>query len=324
MAVSKKRILKKSMSWAGLFFFALACYMIYRQLHHYEFGQITQALSEIPMENLLLACLASFLGYVALSLYDWLSLKYIGKKLSAWKWILAGFIGFSISNNAGHAIISGGAFRYRVYTRWRLRANEIVKLVTFSGFTYLWACLALVILGYCLTPVHAFGDGGAVSHSLTLMLVAVSVVGLAGYFGVILFRKRPLVIKGVQFPVPTLKMGLAQVVIGGADILMASLVLYFVLIPFVPIHFSVFIGVFLIAQVLGVFSQVPGGLGVFEGLFVYIIPGDHNKAYILGALIAYRIIYYLLPLVISGVVLLAYENYLGHQFRKRRIQLPKD
>lgn len=79
MAISTKRIFKKSMSWAGLFFFALACYMIYRQLHNYEFGQITQALADIPVGNLLLACAASFFGYVALSLYDWLSLKYIGK-----------------------------------------------------------------------------------------------------------------------------------------------------------------------------------------------------------------------------------------------------
>ena len=105
-------------------------------------------------------------------------------------------------------------------------------------------------------------------------------------------------------------MALAQVFIGGADILMASLVLYFSLIPFVDISFDVFIGVFIVAQVLGVFSQVPGGLGVFEGLFLYILPGDNNQVYIFGALIAYRIIYYLLPLVISGVVLFSYEFYL--------------
>ena len=66
---------------------------------------------------------------------------------------------------------------------------------------------------------------------------------------------------------PSFKMALAQVFIGGADILMASLVLYFALIAFVDIPFDTFIGVFIIAQVLGVFSQVPGGLGVFETLF---------------------------------------------------------
>ena len=59
-------------------------------------------------------------------------------------------------------------------------------------------------------------------------------------------------------------MALAQVFLGSADILLASLVLYFSLIPFVEIPFDIFIGVFIIAQVLGVFSQVPGGLGVLD------------------------------------------------------------
>ena len=84
------------------------------------------------------------------------------------------------------------------------------------------------------------------------------------------------------------------------------------------IPFDVFIGVFIIAQVLGVFSQVPGGLGVFEGLFLYIIPGDHNQALIFGALIAYRIIYYLFPLIISGIVLFTYEWYTNYS-RNRRL-----
>ena len=116
----------------------------------------------------------------------------------------------------------------------------------------------------------------------------------------------------MEFDIPSFKMAVAQVFIGGTDILLASLVLYFSLIPFVDIPFDVFIGVFIIAQVLGVFSQVPGGLGVFEGLFMLIIPGEHNQALLFGALIAYRIIYYLLPLLISGVALFAYEGYLRY------------
>ncbi|MBR2034384.1 MAG: UPF0104 family protein [Alphaproteobacteria bacterium] len=107
--------------------------------------------------------------------------------------------------------------------------------------------------------------------------------------------------------------------IGAADIIMDSFVLYFVLVPFVEIPFETFMGVFIIAKVLGVFSQVPGGLGVFEGLFLYIIPGEHNQAMLFGALIAYRIIYYLLPLVIAGIMLLAYEGYLRF-VRKQRLE----
>ncbi len=317
MAFKTKRILKKIVSWSGLFFFAVAAYMIYHQLSKYKLEDIKEALISIPNRNLLLACLASFGGYVALSSYDFLALKYIGRKLAAWKWIFAGFIGFSVSNNAGHAIVSGGAIRYRLYTRWRFHASEIVRMVTFSGFTYLVACFFLIILGYFLTPDHAFGEG-SISHLTTLTVTIISAIGLLIYFGASLFYKKSIIIKDIEFKIPSFKMALAQVFIGGADILLASLVLYYSLIPFLDIPFDVFIGVFIIAQVLGVFSQVPGGLGVFEGLFLYIIPGDHNQALIFGALIAYRIIYYLFPLIISGIVLFTYEWYTNYS-RSRRL-----
>ena len=243
-----------------------------------------------------------------------MALKYIGRKLAAWKWILVGFIGFSISNNAGHAVVSGGAVRYRLYTRWRFKANEIVKMVTFSGFTYLFACFALIVLGYLLTPSHALG-AGSMSAFTTHIVTLLSAIGLLGYFALTLFYKKPIHLKKLQFKIPSFKMALAQVVLGSADIILAALVLYFALIPFVQIPFDVFIGVFIIAQVLGVFSQVPGGLGVFEGLFMAILPGDNNVAHLFGALIAYRIIYYLLPLLVSTVILGVYEARL-HQKRK--------
>ncbi len=318
MARQTKKIFKKAVSWAGLFFFVLAACMLYRQLSKYSWDDIEAALFDIPTRNLWLACLASVGGYVALSSYDYLALRYIKRKLAAWKWIFAGFIGFSVSNNAGHAIVSGGTIRYRLYTRWRFHGGEIVRMVTFSGFTYLVACFFLIIIGYIITPEHAFG-GGSVSKLTTEIVTVGAVLGLAVYFGLSLFYKKPLMVKGVVFEMPSLPMALAQVVIGAADILMASLVLYFSLIPFVEIPFTVFIGVFIIAQVLGVFSQVPGGLGVFEGLFMYIIPGDHNQAMLFGALIAYRVIYYLLPMVLSAVMLFTYEGYLKY-VKKQRLE----
>ncbi|MGN1063473.1 MAG: hypothetical protein ACI4QM_04045, partial [Alphaproteobacteria bacterium] len=221
----------------------------------------------------------------------------------------------SISNNAGHAIVSGGTVRYRLYTRWRFKASEIVKMVTFSGFTYLFACFALIVLGFILTPSHALG-AGTVSRFTTHLVTFVSAIGLIGYFGLTLFYKKSVRIKNLVFKIPDFKMALAQVVLGSADILLASLVLYFSLIPFVDIPFDVFIGVFIIAQVLGVFSQVPGGLGVFEGLFMVILPGENNAAHLFGALIAYRIIYYLLPLLVSAIVLGVYEGYLRYKRRE--------
>ncbi|MBO7097320.1 MAG: UPF0104 family protein [Alphaproteobacteria bacterium] len=318
-----KKILKKVIAWSGLFFFALAAYMIYRQLSKYDMQDISKALLTIPVKNLIYAMLASFLGYVALSSYDFLALKYIKKKLPAWKWIFAGFIGFSVSNNAGHAIVSGGAIRYRLYTRWRVKGADIVKMITFSGFTYLIACFFLIIIGYFITPDHAFGDGAA-SKITTAVIALLSFVGLWIYLTAAVYYKKTITIKGIKLKMPNIQLALEQILIGSIDILMASLVLYFTLTHFIDISFNTFIGAFIIAQILGIYSQVPGGLGVFELVFANIIPGAENQAMLYGSLIAYRIIYYLLPLVLSGVALLSYEGYLGYRQREIKKQRKLD
>ncbi len=299
-------ILNKIISWLGLFFFALAAYMIYRQLSKYSLEELKDSLLSIPARHLVFALIASFSGYVALSTYDYLALKYIGMKLATWKWILTGFVGFSVSNNAGHAIVSGGAVRYRFYSRWGVSPSDIVKMVTFSGFTYLVACFFLIVIGYVLTPEHAFGgnDSTKVSTFVTMIL---SLIGLFVYLWASIYYKKDLVIKGIGFRMPRFSLALQQIFIGSLDILMASLVLYSVLICFVEIDFFTFMGAFIIAQVLGVYSQVPGGLGVFELVFSNILPGQDNQAILFGALIAYRVIYYLLPLILSGIVLMVYE-----------------
>lgn len=194
------------------------------------------------------------------------------------------------------------------------KASEIVKMVTFSGFTYLFGCFGLIVVGYFMIPAHAYGDSTASLYTTQLVALG-SGIGLLAYFLLTLFYKKPIHISRLSFKIPSFKMACAQVLLGALDSLLASFVLYFCLIPFVDIPFNIFIGVFIVAQVLGVFSQVPGGLGVFEGLFLLILPGDNNMAHLFGALIAYRIIYYLLPLILSSLVFVIYEWQL-HRKRK--------
>lgn len=320
MKRKQKRFLNRLISWLGLFFFGLAAFMIYRQLARYTWKEIEDAVIAVPNRNILLACIASFCGYMALSSYDFLALKYIKHKLAMWKWIFAGFIGFAVSNNAGHAIVSGGAIRYRLYTRWRVPATDILKMVTFSGFTYLVACFFLVIIGYACSPNHVLS--AVSSPYVNWSIIAVSVGGLLFYMWGCAFYKKPIIIKEVEFDAPTPKMAIAQIIIGSIDILMASLVLYFIMESYISVPFFTFIGAFIIAQVLGVYSQVPGGLGVFELVFTNLLPDDENQATLFAILILYRIIYYLLPLIISGIVLFGYEFHLAEN-KKQFLKIKK-
>ncbi|MDR0741596.1 MAG: lysylphosphatidylglycerol synthase domain-containing protein [Rickettsiales bacterium] len=316
MSVRSKRIFKRLISWLGLIFFILAAGMLYWQLRNYALIDIARALWSIPFTNLVYACLACLAGYIALSAYDYLALRYIGKSVSWWKWMLAGMLGFAISNNAGHAVVSGGAIRYRLYTRWRIRGGEILKMLVFSGFTYFLGCTAIMILGYLLVPHSLFEQSVGAKIGIH-GLFAFCLASLAAYFSLtVFFPKKSIKLGEIKFQVPSTSIASVQMGLGMLDSILAGLVLYFCMIPFVQIPFGTFIGLFVIAQTAGVFSQVPGGIGVFESIFLLALPGDISKASIFGALLAYRIIYYVLPLLGVGGLFFTYERWLRARMKR--------
>src|SRR6185295_7823911 len=90
------------------------------------------------------------------------------------------------------------------------------------------------------------------------------------------------------------------------DWILAAAVAY-VLLPPSALTFTAFLGAFLVAVAIGVGSHVPGGMGVFEGLMVVLLKPYLTSGQLLPALVAYRAIYYLLPLTVAMVVLVADE-----------------
>ena len=316
MSAKAKRLIKKIISWSGIFFFIIAVGMLYWQLRNYSLSEIINSLLQIPFINLVWASVACLLGYVALSFYDYLALRYVGKMVSWWKWMLAGMLGFAISNNAGHAVVSGGAIRYRLYTRWRINAGDIVKMLTFKGFTYCLGCSALVILGYFLVPRDLFADSVGVSIGLNGLFIFCLVSVILYFAMTIFFRNKVVKIGEIHFQIPKTKEAFYQMLIGMLDTILAGMVLYFCLIPFVKIPITFFIGVFVISQVAGVFSQVPAGIGVFESIFLLALPSDIDRATVFGVLLAYRIIYNVLPLIGAGGLFFIYENWLRVKMKK--------
>ncbi len=316
MSIKAKRLFKRLVSYSGIFFFILAAVMLWWQLREYSFSDVVHAIIDIPWLNLVAACVACLLGYIALSLYDYLALRYIGARVSWWKWMLAGMLGFAISNNAGNAVVSGGAIRYRLYTRWRIRGGDIVKMITFSGLTFFLGCSAIVIAGYFLVPSHILNASVGTSVGLnTLFFICLAVV-LAYFAATIFFRNKSIKIGNIKFDVPSTRTAFFQTLLGAMDSFLAGLVLYFCLLPFVHIPFGTYIGLFVIAQATGVFSQVPGGIGVFESIFLLALPDTVDKADIFGALLAYRIIYYVLPLIGVGGLFFVYENWLRARMKR--------
>ncbi|MCR5194210.1 MAG: lysylphosphatidylglycerol synthase domain-containing protein [Alphaproteobacteria bacterium] len=320
MSVASKRFLKKLIGYSGIIFFGIAVVALWYQLRKYEWSDIAHALLVIKSQwwYVLAACGACLAGYVALALYDCLALNYVGAggKVSWWKWMLAGLLGFAISNNAGHAVVSGSAIRYRLYTRWRISAGDIVKIVTINGFTYFLGATAIVVAGYFLVPTDMDLKSMGFSFGLNALFIF-CLAALLAYFAITLvFHNKSIRLGKMHFDVPSTKTAFLQTLLGITDSILAGLVLYFCLKPFnLDVPFGAFIGVFVIAQTSGVFSQVPGGIGVFETVFLALFPAAEG-AQITGALIAFRIIYYVLPLIGVGGLFFIYERWLRARMRR--------
>jgi phosphatidylglycerol lysyltransferase len=89
-------------------------------------------------------------------------------------------------------------------------------------------------------------------------------------------------------------------------------VLYVLLPSHQGLTLPAFFSIYLLALVAGLISHVPGGLGVFEIVFLALLPKEMLGANglgeaVVGALVVYRAIYYLLPLVVGSIMLGAYE-----------------
>jgi uncharacterized membrane protein YbhN (UPF0104 family) len=310
-----KRIFKKAVSRIGILFFALAACMLYWQLRKYSLAEIFDALTEIPMRHIFWACLVCVAEYLVLSCYDFFALHYVGRRLAWWKWMLAGMLGFVVSNNAGNAAISGGAIRYRLYTRWRIKAGEIVRMLTFSGFTYYLGAATVVVAGFFLLPSGGFAD------SRMLHILFGACCGFLGaYFAAcVFFCGRTFRIGSIEFKVPSIYTGLMQCALGATDSILAGLVLYCLTFHAVDIPMVEFVSIFVVAQSAGIFAQVPGGIGVFESVVMLAMPDSVDKAVLFGSLLAFRIVYFLLPLVGVGSLFFIYERYLRNKMKKWRI-----
>ncbi|MCC5611749.1 lysylphosphatidylglycerol synthase domain-containing protein [Nostoc sp. CHAB 5834] len=133
-----------------------------------------------------------------------------------------------------------------------------------------------------------------------LLLVAIYLIGS-------IFIKQPLIIRRQEFRFPSFKISLAQIAISSFDWILSAAVFYAVLPANISLSYLDFLGIYLLAMFAGVISNVPGGLGVFETIILLILSSKVLAAAILGSMLAYRGVYYFLPLLIAAGLLGIYE-----------------
>jgi len=130
------------------------------------------------------------------------------------------------------------------------------------------------------------------------------------YIALCAFAKNPIRIKKKTFYFPSLRMCLLQIIIGVFDWIITGAILYSLIIPYSSIPFWAFLKIYVIAQIAAMCSQVPGGIGVFDGVMIYFLASYNITAdFVLTSLIAYRLIFYIIPFMIAIVLFVVHEIY---------------
>jgi uncharacterized membrane protein YbhN (UPF0104 family) len=99
-----------------------------------------------------------------------------------------------------------------------------------------------------------------------------------------------------------------QYVAAPLELLGAAGIIYFALPEVGNPGFFVVMGAFLMSFSAGLLSQVPGGVGVMEAVFLAIMP-SMPAADVFAALLVWRLFYLILPLVASLPVVLGFERW---------------
>ena len=314
MSITKERIQRALPPVLGLLLFFIALEVLRRELHRVTWRSLsTDALNTPPLQLLAAAILVA-MNYAVMTGYDFIAFSYIGRKMPRWRVAIASFIAYSISNNIGFSVLSGTSVRYRFYSRWGITVEELSRIV-FSNTVTFW--LGLMALGGLSVALGPLPDTLPVFASNFVrptgwLLVAAS----AGYLLATAIRRNPIRIRNIVLPLPKTSLALWQFAISTVDWMLAVSVFY-VLLPRNQAPFLAVLGAFLAAQILGLASHVPGGVGVFEGLMVLLLDPYFASEEIVPALVIYRAIYYLAPLSVALILLV------GDEIRRRKAHAAK-
>jgi phosphatidylglycerol lysyltransferase len=289
----------------GIALFALALFWLHHVLAEYRWADILARMRAIPTSRLLAAITLACAGYGCLTLYDALGLRFAGVSVPYARLALISFMSYAIGHNVGLNTLSGGAIRYRAYTPLGLSAKQIGTVIAFGTLTFVLGSALLLGLSL-LAQAELSRSVLHLNPAPVAFAGCVLLAGVGAYVWLAFSRHEALRFRSLVIPVPAGRVAVTQVLLGSSDLLCAAGVLYVLLPAQAAIGFVPFAGLFIIAIAAGVISNVPGGVGVFESVLLLIfraVPPGH----LLGALLAYRIIYYFGPFILALALLGGHE-----------------
>ncbi len=272
---------------------------------HHEFARLRPAnilshLRSIPRAHVLAALALTAASYCLISGYDVLALRYVRKQLHYGRVLFTAFIAAVFGHNLGFSALTGGAVRMRLYAATAISAVEVAAITVFYSVSIALGLTCIAGLSFTFAPRFAAAALGVPVRwtewvGVALLLAVCAYLIWAG------LSQRALEIRGWALRAPGFALGAGQTLLSMIDLSVEGSVLWWLLPPSAHIGLAPFMGSYVIALSAGILSHVPGGIGVFETVMLLALRGAPTAS-VLGALLAFRAVYYLAPLLIGAAL----------------------
>ncbi len=285
-------------------FVAAVLGLLAHQARNVDWSDVLQSMRAIAPPMLVAGAALAACSHLLYSGYDLLGRAETGHRLGTGTVMGVTFISYAFNLNLG-TLVGGIAFRYRLYTKLGLANPVITRVLGFSLLTNWFGYLLLAGALFCWRPLALPPDWKIDGSGLRLVGIALLLAGVA-YLALCAFAQgRRWQVRGQSLEAPSLRMALLQGLMSVANWSLMGAVIWCLLQRQLP--YTEVLSVFLVAAVAGVVTHIPGGLGVLEGVFVALLGHRLPADTLLGALLAYRALYYLAPLGIAALAYLAIE-----------------
>jgi uncharacterized membrane protein YbhN (UPF0104 family) len=278
-----------------------AIYAVQKEFRHLKLEDVAAALDAIPRRALVISFLWTILSYFVLTFYDRLGTIYAGHKVAYSRVAFASFCAYALSHNLGFSALSGAAVRYRLYAHWGMTPGQIARTVAFCSLTF---GLGGMVLGGTILlaepqSVPFFGD---VLPASALRATGIGLWGIVAAYVTLARVVGTLRIFGHAITLPGLRMAVLQVLLATVDVAITASIFYALLPEAIEVQltFPVFLGIYVASYTAGLAANLPGGIGVFDTAILFGLERYLPAPDILGAIVVFRLYYYIIPLFLAG------------------------
>jgi glycosyltransferase 2 family protein len=275
---------------------ALVAWLLADHVKEIDWRQVRASIAAYPLPTLAAAAGLVVLSHLVYASYDLLGRRYTGHPLPPLRVLAVAFVSYAFNLNLG-SLIGGFGFRIRLYSRLGLDANQIARVIALSLVTNWSGWLLLTGAVFAAKQIHlppSFPLPAIAMQAIGVAMVALPLAYLAACF---FSKRREWRWRDPVFVLPGGRMALAQLGVSTLNWALIGTIVW-LLLPR-ELAWGTVLATLLSAAVIAVPTHVPGGLGVLEAVFVAVLGDQVAPARLVAALLAYRALYYLVPLALA-------------------------